>query len=66
MNEQIGYHLKPNPNLPTHYTLALRNHESFSYGGAQQGLRHGQNHYQAYTLPRFQQQKQHRDNRGEY
>ena len=24
---------KPNPNLPTHYSPALRNHESFSYGG---------------------------------
>ena len=40
MNEQRIYHLKPNPNLPTHYTLALRNHENFSYGGgAQQGPR---------------------------
>ena len=29
MNEQRSYHFKPNPNLPTHYTLALRNHESF-------------------------------------
>ena len=33
MNEQRSYHLKPNPNLPTHYTPALRNHENFSYGG---------------------------------
>ena len=33
MNEQRSYHFKPNPNLPTHYTPALRNHESFSYGG---------------------------------
>ena len=42
MNEQRSYHFKPNPNLPTHYTLALRNHESFSYGGgAQQGPRPG-------------------------
>ena len=32
MNEQRSYHFKPNPNLPIHYTLALRNHESFSYG----------------------------------
>ena len=40
MNEQRSYHLKPNPNLPTHYTPTLRNHENFSYGGgAQQGLR---------------------------
>ena len=50
MNEQRIYHLKPNPNLPTHYSLALRNHESFSYGGgAQQGPKHGHNYHQAYT-----------------
>ena len=36
MNEQRSYHFKPNPNFPTHYTPALRNHENFSYGeGAQ-------------------------------
>ena len=33
MNEQRSYHFKPNPNLPTHYTPALRNHENVSYGG---------------------------------
>ena len=33
MNEQRSYHFKPNPNLPTHYTPALRNHKSFLYGG---------------------------------
>ena len=33
MNEERTYHFKPNPNLPTHYTPSLRNHESFSYGG---------------------------------
>ena len=27
-----SYKFKPNTNLPTHYTLALRNHEKFSYG----------------------------------
>ena len=44
LNEQIAYHFKPNPNLPTHYTPALRNHENFSYGrGAQHVPRHGQN-----------------------
>ena len=32
MNEQRSYHFKPNPNSPTHYTPALRNHEKFSYG----------------------------------
>ena len=36
MNEQRSYHFKPNPNLPTHYTPALRNHKNLSYGrGAQ-------------------------------
>ena len=55
MNEQRTYHFKPNPNLPTHYTPALRNHESFSYGGgAQQGPRYGQNYQQAYTQPLLQ------------
>ena len=33
VNEERSYHLKPNPNLPTHYNPALRNHENFSYGG---------------------------------
>ena len=59
MNEQRSYHFKPNPNLPTHYTTALRNHENFSYGGgAQQGPRPGQNYHQAYAQPRFQEQHQ--------
>ena len=67
MNEQRSYHFKPNPNLPTHYTPALRNHEKFSYcGGAQQGPRLGQNYQQAYAQPKFQEQQQQRDNRGEY
>ena len=60
MNEQRNYHFKPNPILPTHYSPALRNHESFSYGGkSQQGTRYEQNHHQSYTRPRFQQQQQH-------
>ena len=33
MSEQRSYNFRPNPNLPTHYTPALRNHENFSYGG---------------------------------
>ena len=46
MSEQRSYHFKPNPNLPTQYTLALRNHENFSYGGgAQQGPRPRQNYH---------------------
>ena len=36
MNEQRSYHFKPNPNLPTHYTLAIRNHENLSYRGEAQ------------------------------
>ena len=31
-----GYNFKPNSNLPTHYTPALRNHENLSYGGGVQ------------------------------
>ena len=57
MNEQRSYHFKPNPNLPTHYNPALRNHENFSCGGeASQILRHWQNLQQGYQPPRFQQQ----------
>ena len=67
MNEQRSYHFKPNPNLPTHYTPALKNHENFSYGGgAQQGPKLGQNYQQAYAQHRFQEQQQHKDSRGEY
>ena len=59
LNANRSYTFKPNANLPTHYTLALRNHENFSYGGrAQQGPRPGQNYHQAYAQPRFQQQQQ--------
>ena len=32
MSEQRSYPFKPNPNLPTHYTPELRNHEDLSYG----------------------------------
>ena len=40
VNGNKSYNFKPNLNLPTHYTLALRNHENFSNGGRpQQGLR---------------------------
>ena len=33
LNANRSYTYKPNLNLPTHYTPALRNHENFSYGG---------------------------------
>ena len=36
LNANKSYTFKPNPNLPTHYTPALRNHENFSYGGGSQ------------------------------
>ena len=66
LNEQRAYHFKPNPNLLTHYTPALRNHENFSYGGgAQHVRRHGQNFQQGYAPPRFQQQQQ-GEGRNEY
>ena len=43
LNANRSYTFKPNLNLPTHYTRALRNHEKFSHAeGAQQGQRHGQ------------------------
>ena len=59
LNANRSYTFKPNPNLPTHYTPALRNHENFSYGGgAQKGLRLGKNYHKAYAQPRFQRQQQ--------
>ena len=40
LNVNRSYNFKPNNNLPTHYTPALRNHENLSYeGGMQQGPR---------------------------
>ena len=49
VNEPRNYHFKPNPNRPTHYSLALRNHDNFSYGvGVLQGPRHGHNPQQGY------------------
>ena len=32
VNGNRSYNFKPNTNLLTHYTPALRNHENFSYG----------------------------------
>ena len=59
LNANRSYTFKPNPNLPTHYTPSLRNHENFSYGGGpQQGPRPGQNYHQAYAQLGFQQQQQ--------
>ena len=36
INGNRSYNFKPNTNLTTHYTPALRNHENFSYGPAAQ------------------------------
>ena len=36
LNANRSYNFKPNLNLPTHYTPALRNHGNFSYGGGAQ------------------------------
>ena len=36
LNANRSYTFKSNLNLPTHYTLALKNHENFSYGGGAQ------------------------------
>ena len=68
VNQQRSYHFKPNPNLPTHYNPALRNHEIFSYdGGALQGPRQGQHPQHGYPQPpRFQQQQQGGESRNEY
>ena len=68
VNEPRNYHFKPNPNLPTHYSPALRNHENFSYGeGALQGPRHGHNPQQGYQQPpRFQQQHRGGEGKNDY
>ena len=59
LNANRSYTFKPNLNLRTHYTPALRNHENFSYGGgAQQGQRLGKNMQQYHTSHGFQQQQQ--------
>ena len=68
VNEQRSYHFKPNPNLPTHYNPALRNHDNFSYGGgALHGPRQEQHPQQGYHQPpRFQQQQEGGGSRNEY
>ena len=45
-----SYNFKPNNNLLTHYTHALRTHEKFSYGsGVQHGPGPGHNYQQQYA-----------------
>ena len=52
INGNRSYNFKPNNNLPTHNTPALRNHENFYYGGGmQQGPRPVQNYHQNYAPP---------------
>ena len=58
LNANRSYTFKPNLNLPTHHTLALRNHDNFSYGeGAQQVQRPRKNLKQYHASPGFQQQQ---------
>ena len=62
VNGKRSYNFKPNTNLPTHYTPALRNHKNFSYGPVvQQGQRLMQNYQQQYGQHGFQGQ-QHQNN----
>ena len=66
VNGNRSYNFRPNFNLPSHYTLALRNHENFSYGGgAQQGPRPVQNFQQQYAPHGFQGQQQQGSQRAE-
>ena len=45
LNGNRSYNFKPNSNLPTHYTPALKNHENLSYGGGNhQGQRPSKNY----------------------
>ena len=58
LNGNRSYNFKPNNNLPTHYTHALRNHENLSYRGRMQpGPRPTQN-FHNYAPPGFQGQQQ--------
>ena len=69
LNGNRSYNFKPNNNIPTHYTPALRNHENISYGGGNhQGQRPPQNYQQSYIPPGFQGQHQgiqRADNQGQ-
>ena len=59
MSGNKSYNFKPNNNLSTHYTSALRNHENFSYGiGVQHGPRPMQIFHQQYAPQGFQGQQQ--------
>ena len=59
LNANRSYTFKPNLNSPTYYTLALKNHENFSYEErAKQGQRPRQNMQQYHASPRLQQQQQ--------
>ena len=65
LNKGRSYHFKPNPNLLTHYTPALRNHENLSYGrGAHQGQgsrptqQYNKYHHQSLALAGYQRENQ--------
>ena len=55
LNRNRSYNIKPNINIPTYYTPALRNHEHLSYGGGNhQGQRSNQNYQHNYNPLGFQ------------
>ena len=51
LNENISYKFKPNSNLPTHYTPALRNHKKLSYGGGNHQVQRPTQNYQQNYIP---------------
>ena len=57
LGKNRSYNFKPNNNLPTHDTPALRNHENFSFGsGMQHGPRPVKNFHLQHTPQGFQGQ----------
>ena len=65
INGNGSYNFKPNTNLLTHNTLALRNYENFSYGpAAQQGHRLVKNYQQQQGERGFQSQQQQNSQRA--
>ena len=66
MSGNRSYNFKPNNNLPTYCTPALRSHENFSYGsGVQHSPRPMQNFQQQYAPQGFQGQQQQGSQRAE-
>ena len=65
VSDNISYNFKPNSNLSTHYTPALRTHEKFSYRSGVQHPRPMQNFHQQYAPQGFQGQQQQSSQRVE-